>query len=602
MDLQREQLAVAAERLFGTINEAALAKLERLAQWVPVRRSEFLFHQGDRAEAVYVVASGRMHVVNERADGTWTVIGEAMPGETIGEMSFFTHEPRSAGVCAARDTMLIRFPNDAFDEIITAHPEIVRELMRVQVARARRSAAEIAAKSAVDVAIVALGDDVPLREFAQQLADATTALGSTLLLDPDDVDRQLGIEGISRVPEDDPKDSPLVAWLNVQESKFRFVIYQTDPGVSEWTERCIRQADRVILLANANSDASRQAVEGLLDDTARVGAPRRVLVLLHPDGDCVPSQTSRWLQERRIDEHHHVRRGNAADFARLARFLAGRAVGLVLGGGGARGFAHIGILRALRDANIPIDMVGGTSMGASMAAQFALGWTPEHILESNKHMWVTVRPHKRYTLPMVSFLSRKLADQCTQEMYGDVQIEDLWLRFFCVSSDLVSASAMVHQSGSLMMALTASAAVPGVTPPVWMDGRLLVDGAFLNNVPADVMRERGCGRVIAAEVTVEEDQNFTCERVPNPWELLGSKLPFSRAVLKFPSMIELLLRASLLASSRRQTDAIRTADLVFHPPINEFGLLEFEAIEKLERVGYEHAVSQIETWRASGSI
>src|SRR6185436_497759 len=273
------------------------------------------------------------------------------------------------------------------------------------------SAAEVAAKSAVDVAVVALGDDVPLREFAQQLAAATTVLGSTLLLDPDDVDRQLDHEGISRVPEDDPKDAPLVAWLNVQESKFRFVIYQTDAGVSEWTERCIRQADRVLLL-------------------------------LHPDGDCVPSQTARWLQPRHIDEHHHVRRGNAADLGRLARFLAGRAVGLVLGGGGARGFAHIGILRALRDANIPIDMVGGTSMGASMAAQFALGWTPEHMLERNKHMWVTVRPHKQYTLPMVSFLSRKLSDQCTQEMYGDVQIEDLWLRFFFVSSDLVTASAI----------------------------------------------------------------------------------------------------------------------------------------------------------------
>jgi predicted acylesterase/phospholipase RssA len=224
------------------------------------------------------------------------------------------------------------------------------------------------------------------------------------------------------------------------------------------------------------------------------------------------------------------------------------------------------------------------------------------MLERNIHMWVTVRPHKQYTLPMVSFLSRKLSDQCTQEMYGDVKIEDLWLRFFCVSSDLVSASAIVHQSGSLMIALTASAAVPGVTPPVLLDGRLLVDGAFLNNVPADVMRERGCGRVIASEVTVEEDQNFTCERVPTPWELLGSKMPFSRAVLKFPSMIELLLRASLLASSRRQTDALQTADLVFHPPINEFGLLEFEAIEKLERVGYEHAVSQIDAWRASGAI
>src|SRR5688572_16916725 len=203
VNLQRDQLVVAAQRLFGAISEPALAKLEALAQWVHVRRSEFLFHQGDLADAVYVVASGRMHVVSENADGTCRVIGEAMPGETIGEMSFFTHEPRSAGVCAARDTLLIRFPNDAFDEIITTHPEVVRELMRVQIARVRRSSGEIAPKAAVDVAIVALGDDVPLQEFARQLAAASEVLGSTLLLGPDDVDRRLGIEGISRVPEDD---------------------------------------------------------------------------------------------------------------------------------------------------------------------------------------------------------------------------------------------------------------------------------------------------------------------------------------------------------------------------------------------------------------
>ena len=602
MTPQREQLVRAASRLFGAIGDNALEELERLAQRVPLRRSEYLFRQGDASDGVYVVVSGRVQVVSERANGTCAVIGEAMAGETIGEMSFFTQEKRSASVCAARDSLLIKFPNDAFERVISTHPEIVRELMRVQIARLRRSAGELTGSAAVDVAVIALDPDVPLAEFSARLAAATTALGSTLLLEPDGVDRHLGIEGISRVTEDDPRDEPLVAWLNEQESKFRFVIYQTDPQATEWTERCIRQADRVILLANASSEPSRRAIESLLDNAARVGAPRRMLVLLHPNGDCVPSQTVGWLKARQVDEHHHVRTDNEADFARLARFLAGRATGLVLGGGGARGFAHIGILRALRDANVAVDMIGGTSMGASMAAQYALGWTPERMLEENKHMWVTVRPHKEYTVPIVSVLSRRLSDQCTHGMYGETQIEDLWLRFFCVSSDLVGACAVVHDRGSLLTALTASAAVPGVTPPVVVDGRLLVDGAFLNNVPADVMRAQGCGRVIAAEVTVEEDQAFTCTRVPSPWEILGSKFHIRKERVVFPSMIEILLRASLLASSRRQDDAIKTADLVFHPPINEFGLMEFERIDDLEKVGYEHARGQIEEWRTNGVL
>ena len=596
-----EHLARAAPRLFGAIGETALAKLETLAEWVEVRRSRFLFHQGDVSDGVYVVVSGRMHVVRERGE-TCTVIGEARPGETIGEMSFFTRETRSAGIVAARDTLLLKVPNDAFERIITEHPEIVRELLRVLSDRLRRVSGEASSTAAIDVAIVALGNDVPLREFAARLAEATSKIGETLLLDAEGVDEHLGQPGISRASEDHLDDAKLIAWLNTQEARYRFIIYQTDADVSEWTERCIRQADRVILLANANGDPSPHPVEALLDDSVRVGAPRRMLVLLHPNGDRLPSETSRWLKNRRIDEHHHIRENNDGDFARLARFLAGRAIGLVLGGGGARGFAHIGILRALREANIPIDMIGGTSMGASMAAQFALGWSARRMLEENRRVWVKLRPHKDYTLPLVSILARKVSDRCTKLLYGDTQIEDLWLRFFCVSSDLARATTVVHDGGSLVTALTASASVAGIAPPVLLDGRLLCDGAFLNNVPADVMRERGCGRVLAAEVTVEEDESFLSELVPTPWQLLRSKFRLGKQRVKFPSIVEILLRASMLASSRRQDDAVKLADLVFHPPINEFGLTDFDRIEKLEKVGYDYAVTQIENWRKAGVL
>ena len=595
-----ERFAAAASRLFGAIGEPALARLEELAQWVEVRRSQFLFHEGDICDGVYVVASGRMHVVKERGSAC-TVIGEVRPGETVGEMSYFTHEPRSAGVIAARDTLLIKFPNHAFDLVIAAHPELVRELLRVQFARIRRFRGEAAPDAAIDVAIVALGDDVRLREFATRLASATTSLGETLLLDAEIVAQHIGGEGISHVPEDHADNARVVDWLNAQEPKYRFILYQTDPAMTEWTERCIRQADRVILLANADGDPAPHAVETLLEDSARVGAPRRMLVLLH-SGNRVPTETLRWLETRRVDEHHHVRWNNDEDFARLARFLAGRAIGLVLGGGGARGFAHIGVLRALREANVPIDMIGGTSMGASMAAQYALGWSPKRMLEENRRVWVKLRPQKDYTLPVVSILGSRVAARCARLMYGETQIEDLWLRFFCVSSNLARASTMIHDSGPLLTALTASASVAGITPPVLMQGHLLCDGAFLNNVPADVMRERGCGRVMASEVTVEEDEAFTCERVPSPWEVVRNKFRIRKKNVKFPSILEILLRASMLASSRRQDDAVKAADLVFHPPIDEFGLLEFDAIERLEQVGYEHAKQQIEAWRTAGAL
>ncbi|HEX2123885.1 MAG TPA: cyclic nucleotide-binding and patatin-like phospholipase domain-containing protein [Thermoanaerobaculia bacterium] len=596
--MHHEQFVSAASKLFGAADERVLAQLEQLAEWVHVRRAEHLFRAGDPSDGVYVVVSGRLQIVGDRG-----VIGEATLGETIGEMSFFTSEPRSAAAVAARDSLLIKFPNDAFERVLTAHPAVVRELMRVQIARLRRTTAgALVTPNAIDVAVVGLDDRVPLHELAARLAAATARIGSTLLLDPDEIDRRLGVEGISRVTEEDPQNRPLVAWLNQQEALYRFVIYQTDSAMTEWTERCIRQADRVLLVADAGSDPAPRPIEALLSDPARLGLPRRTLLLLHPNGDCLPAQSARWLAPRQVEEHHHLRWNSDADFDRLARFLGGRAVGLVLGGGGARGFAHIGVIRALRDANVAIDMIGGTSMGGSIAAQWAMGWSPEKMLKENRHVWVELRPQKDYTLPMVSLLADRATTRCGRMMYGETQIEDLWLRFYCVSSDLARAEPVVHRSGSLFTALMATAAVPGVAPPVLSDGRLLVDGAFLNNVPADVIRQLGCGRVIASEVTVETDATFMCNRVPSPWEMLRSRFGGKKERTKFPSMIEILLRASLLASSRRQSDALKMSDLVFHPPIDAFGLMDFDAIDALEQIGYDHARTQIDAWRAAGSL
>ena len=127
------------------------------------------------------------------------------------------------------------------------------------------------------------------------------------------------------------------------------------------------------------------------------------------------------------------RRGAARALHRRA------AVGLGLGGGGARGFAHIGSLRALEEAGIPVDVVAGTSMGANIAAQAAMGWSPDRMVEVNRRIWIEIAPQKKFTLPVVSILGSKKALECGRLMYDDYDIEDLWLPFYCVSSNLTTA-------------------------------------------------------------------------------------------------------------------------------------------------------------------
>ena len=596
-DTQHERFVNAASRLFGSLSAEALATIEPLAEWIQLARGEALFKQGDASDGLCVVISGRMQVVRANNDGTTIVVAEVSPGESIGEMGFFTREPRTADVIAVRDSLVVKFSTEAFERIITLHPEIVRDLMRMQIGRMQRgSRTTHATAAATSIAIV------PLRvktSFSEIVARIAKSVGTGLHLDSATIDRELG-EGTAQLPEHDPRSTTLVAWLNQHESRQHIIIYEADAEPTEWTERCLRQADHVVLVADAAENPSPAPVEKLLV-SGPVG-PRRTLVLLHPNGDALPKNTKRWLEQRRVDGHHHVRLDRDGDFARVGRFLTGRAVGLVLGGGGARGFAHIGILRAMQESGVPIDMIGGTSMGASLAAQHAMGWTPEKIEQVNQQVWVEIEPHKEFTLPILSIVGNRGSTRVGQMMYGDVQIEDLWIPFYCVSSNLSTATARVHRSGSLLWAATASASIPGIAIPVIEDGQLLVDGALLNNVPGDIMRELGCGRVVISEVSVEQDEAFCCTRVPTVWEIVRGKFTRQKPAAPFPSMLEILLRSVTLASARREREILHDADLVFHPPINQFALMDFQSLHAIVNVGYEHARAELAAWRENGQL
>jgi predicted acylesterase/phospholipase RssA/CRP-like cAMP-binding protein len=596
-DARRSQFVAAASRLFGSLSPEALSTIEPLAEWIQVVRGEALFRQGESSDGLFVVISGRLQVVRTDGDGTSTIISEAVPGESIGEMGFFTREPRTADVVAIRDSLVVKFSNAAFERIITLHPEIVRDLMRLQIGRLERtSRAKHPHAAATSIAIVPVRLKSPFAEVVTRIA---RAVGTDLHLDSALIDRELG-PGTAQLAEHDPRSATLVAWLNQHESRQGIIVYEADPEPTEWTERCLRQADHVVLVADASEDPAPAAIERLLA-SGPVG-PRRSLVLLHPDGNRLPTGTKRWLEPRRVDDHHHVRWDHPDDFARVGRFLTGRAVGLVLGGGGARGFAHIGIIRGLQEAGIPIDMIGGTSMGASLAAQHAMGWSPEKIEEVNHRVWCELEPHKEFTLPILSIVGNRGSTRCGQMMYGDVQIEDLWVSFFCVSSNLSTASARIHRSGSLLWAVTASASLPGVAIPVLEDGQLLVDGALMNNVPGDILRQLGCGRVMISEVSVEQDQTFACKRVPTVWEIVRGKFSRKKVEARFPSMLEIVLRAAMLASARREREIMKDADFVFHPPINQFGLMDFQSMHAIVNVGYQHATEQLGAWSRDGQL
>ena len=312
----------------------------------------------------------------------------------------------------------------------------------------------------------------------------------------------------------------LVDWLAVKEDEHRFVMYVANPADRVFTEMALHNADLILLVGQAGDDAAPRSWEMQAFDATNAPVARRALVLWHVQHGETLSGTAAWLAPRKLDFHLHVRSGVQGDLDRLARIIAGRAVGLVLGGGAARGFAHLGVYRALYESGTPVDWLGGASIGAVMAAGMATGLEPGIAIERARKAFVDGKPFGDVTLPIISFLrGRRMERLIDAHLPGE--IEDLPVPFFCVSSNLGNGSVQVHDRGSLPRSLRASVSLPGIFPPAVINGQLSVDGGILDNLPVDLMRARPVGRVIAVDLSSRKDYTVNYDRCLRP----GACLP-----------------------------------------------------------------------------
>ncbi|MEO8200447.1 MAG: patatin-like phospholipase family protein, partial [Gemmatimonadota bacterium] len=365
-----------------------------------------------------------------------------------------------------------------------------------------------------------------------------------------------------------------------------------------WTLRCLSQADRILHVALRSGTAAPEQVYGPRGSAAVIGgAADQELVVLHQDP--VPTSTDRLLALGEFTTHHHLRVNHAGDHARLARHLAGRAIALVLGGGGARGFAHIGVIRALEEAGVPIDRLGGASMGAVIAAQYASGLGPDEMLDLNRHGWVGYRPHRDFTVPVISLLSGRAAGRMLKMMFADRRLEDLWLNCFCVSTNLSRAELMVHREGPVRRWLRASISIPGSAPPVIGDhGDLLVDGGVLDNVPVAAMRALGDSAIIAVDVSPNVDLvvDSRLKLAPSPWEMLLNRWRKVDDLKRFPSLFQILYRTSVLASIRAGKQGRGAVELYLEPPTGAFDTFAMASIDSIVEAGYHYAVERLANW------
>ena len=593
----RQSLEGAIGHAFGVAPADAVAILGALQPCV-LRGGEWLFRQGEVGDSLYLLARGRLQVwigTPERGEAQESLVAEVAPGETVGEISLLTGGRRSASIRATRDSLLLRMDSAGLDRLGQERPQVVRQLaggiaMRL---RDRTAGTSGVRRGFRTIAVASPGGSGAGSALAGRLATALARHGSTELLSS----RTLHSLGAPALPatHDETVSAAFTDWLADREDRHRFLLLVADSADSAWSRVTTRHADIVLQVADS-ADASAQRLLQESREAAVDGhGALRALVLQHAAGDGVIRGTAAWLDASGAGHHFHLRAGVEEDFERLVRILAGESLGLVLGGGAARGFAHLGVYKAFVEAGVPIDWVGGASIGAVMGAPIAMGRAPEEAIGLARRAFVGGKPFSDFTLPVLSLLRGKRMERLIN-MHLDGDIEDLPVPFYCISSNLGEGLAHVHTRGPLAPAVRASVSLPGVFPPAVVRGQLAIDGGILDNLPVDAMRRTPVGRIVAVDVTSRQDFTVDYDAVPSPWRVLAGRfLPFMPRY-RVPRFLSLMLKATEIGTMAAVRASGERADLLLRPPVSRFSLTDVRSFDVIVQAGYEHARVELEQW------
>jgi NTE family protein len=510
-----------------------------------------LFESGSAPDGVYLVASGRLGVVTP---GQTRLTAEIERSELVGEAGWLLKEPRSATVVALRDSELLQLPAALLDALAAKSTGFSLALARLCARRLRLSnrQGQVPKRGRV-FAVMPNSVEIDVASLATRLVTEFTRAGRTELV------------------WDARASTHTACWFNGIEESNDYVVYVADPSATGWTRQCCRQADVILLVARAGARV-RPWPAGIAEAALARGA-RVELALLH-DERIEPGAASRWIEKSPAALHHHL--VDAEDYGRLGRLLTRRGVGLVLSAGGARGFAHLGVIQALREAHVPIDFVGGVSIGSIIAAGVASGWSDEEMRVRYRRSFVDTNPVNDYTFPFVALTRGRKVSRLLVREYGDVLIEDLRRPFFCVSTSLTTGRALEHRDGRLTDALRASVAIPGVMPPVYKGEDVLVDGAAINNLPVDIMQQHAPGLVIGSDVSAD-------------------RFALGRGGARRINILQILMHSGLVNSAASAAAQRELADVLLKPPLANVDLLNWRAFDRAIRAGYDYARTALET-------
>ncbi|MEJ6595294.1 cyclic nucleotide-binding and patatin-like phospholipase domain-containing protein [Parasphingorhabdus sp.] len=571
--------------LFQGVAVEALGALQSASAMRRIAGGEALVRQGDDADALYFVESGRFRVVVNKI----RIVAHIETGEAVGELAFFAGGKRTADVIATRDSSVLEVSRQAFDDIALRHPELYAAMLRLvsgRLAAATARTSSISSKNPRVIAMLPAGTSQMPDGFLARMVAAFEAV----------VRPGTSVIPIDRATSEAADAHEYQSWLAEQEARGAYVLIDGS-GSEDWGQMVCRNADALVMVGRPEK---AQAEPNAMEEAAMrwIAEPQRTLLLLRSRAGKAISHSGDWIDPRAPKLHHHVALDNDADFTKIARFLAGRAVGVVLAGGGALGCAHLGVIKAMQQAEIPIDFIGGASAGAAMGAAIARGMSVDETLDQMEAMFIHAKAMRRLTLPIYSLLDPTVFDSELRTRYGTRDIADQPINFFGVSTNLSTNGLHIHRRGPLWECVRASGSLPTILPPfIDGDGNILVDGGVLDNVPVKVMHGIKAGPNIVVSLGDPNEVWRTealYDDIRGRWALLRDVILCRKRKAEFPSIVEIMSRSMVVASRMASREMLGEQDILVNPPIiDNMQILDWHLGRELADMAADYISEQV---------
>lgn len=573
--------ALASLKFLEDVPKRALKAAGKEARWFSLPAGWPLFEAGEESDSIYFVLTGSLGAFKRMPDGRSEFLGHVRAGEPVGEMAMFQggvdingdgapdNVGHTSSVYALRDSEVLEVSREGFAKLTSAEPEILSAMIRLILSRLREGNKRNRRTAPKVFALIATSPTIDLSIRANSLKEALTRLGVK-----------------ARIIDEAEGDEKPAAFFDEAERDNDIVILTTPVSDTSWYRLATRQADRLWVLARADA---RPSYPLLPEDDSPAQALKLVdVILIHHGGERRASKPADWLNASGGARAFHWFSVDGPHCDRLARTMSGRSVGVVFSGGGARAYAHVGVVRAIRELGLPIDFAGGASMGAVVAGCVAMGWDDDEIDYRIRKAFVETNPLGDWHLPVVSMVKGRRVDARLKEHFGDAEIGDLEMPFFAVSTNLTDGSYRIHRRGLLRRALRATISLPGILPPVIDNGEVLVDGAVLNNFPADVMRELQRGFVVGCDVA-RAPEGLKADDFTKPQGFLSwvSRYGFSSA----PPIAGLLMRSATISINPNAGREL--VDVLVLPELKNIELRDWKAYDKAVEAGYEAAMKSL---------